>query len=108
MLAQLLGHQVVLGNFDLFFAGVARDLNELHSVAQGRLNSAQVIGCCNKKNLRKVVAHLEKMVVKTVVLFGVKNLEQCARRISLRTHTQLVDFVKNQHRVGGPRLLDLL
>ena len=108
MLAQLLGHQVVLGNFDLFFSGIARDLNEFHSVAQGGLNSAQVIGGCDKKNLRQVVAHLEKMVVKTVVLFGVKNLEQRARRISLRTHTQLVDLVKNQDRVGDPCLLNLL
>ena len=108
MLAQLLGHQVVLGNFDLFFAGVARDLNEFHSVAQGGLNSAKVIGRCYKENLRKVVAHLEKMVVKTVVLFGVKNLEQRARRVALRSHAQFVDLVKNQHRVGDPCLLDLL
>ena len=72
------------------------------------LDSAQVVCRSDKQNLGQVVAHLEKVVVKRVVLLGIQDFKKRTRGVTLNAHAELVDFIEHQHWVGRARLFDLL
>ena len=59
---QLLGHQVLLGDFNLFFGNIAGQFHDLHPVAQGRGNGIQDIGGGDEHDGRQVKVHLQIVV----------------------------------------------
>ena len=75
VLLDLFRDQVVLRDVDLFFEGVARQLDDLHTVAQGRRDGVELVGRGDEHDLREIVGHVEIVVGEGVVLFRVQHLE---------------------------------
>ena len=73
MLFQLLGNEVFLGNLNLFFLQVARYINDFHTVEQGRVDVAQIVGRGDEEYLRQVESGLQIVVVEGVILLRVKH-----------------------------------
>ena len=104
----LFGQQVVQGDLDLVFEDVARDVDHLHAVAQRRIDIADVVGRGDEEHLREVVLRIEVVVVERGVLFGIEYFEQCARRIAVVRHADLVHLVEDDDRVRRSAPLDRL
>ena len=75
VLLHLLGDEVTFGNFVFLFTQVAAQVDDFHTVAQGRMNGREVVGRGDEENLREVVVQLDEVVVEGVVLLGVKDFE---------------------------------
>ena len=106
VLLLLLGQEVTFADLDLLFKDIARKLDHLHTVEQGCCNGRKAVGGGDEEHLRKVVIHIEEVVVEGLVLFRVKHLEQGARRIALEVGRDLVNLIQHEHRIVGLRLLD--
>ena len=76
MCLALLCNKVLLGNLNLILKDISRDVYQLHTVTQGRVNCANVVCCRDKEHLRKVVLNIEIVVVECCVLLWVKHLKQ--------------------------------
>ena len=106
MALPLLWHQVPFGNLKLFLPGIARQLNDLHAVQQGRRDSAAVIGRRNKEYMGQIKRHLDKMVPECAVLFRVQYLQQRRGGISPVIVAQLIYLIQQQYRIGAAGLFD--
>ncbi len=101
----LLGQQMVFGNLEFFFAGVAGQLNDLHTVAERAGNGAQCVGSYDKEYIRKVERHLDIVVSERMVLLRIKHFEQCRGRIPPVVVAQFVHLIEQHQRVGTARQL---
>ena len=99
---------MALGDLHLFLHRVAGNLDDLHPVAQCGLDGGEAVGGGEEHDLREVVVELEVVVVKRAVLFGVQHLEHGRGGVAVQVPAQLVDFVEDEERVGGARLLQVL
>ena len=108
VLVELPGDQVALRDAELFFLGIAGNLNNLHAVAQGGQNGVDQVGGRDKHHFRQVERNAQVMIGKGVVLFWVEHLKQGGRRIAPEVHPHFVDFVQHEHRIAGAGLLHAL
>ena len=104
MLFQLLGHEVLFCNLQLFLVRIRAQLDNLHTVAQGRGNGVQRIGRCDKQHVRQIKRQFDKVIAERSVLLGVKDLKQRRTRIPLVVTAQLVDFVNQNQAVAAASL----
>ena len=102
----LLGQQVVEADPHLLFENVARNVNHLHTVAQRRIDVADVVGRGDEKHFRKVVLRIEVVVVECRILFRIEHFEQCARRVAVIAYGHLVHLVEDDDRIGRPAAFD--
>src|SRR5579862_5057323 len=72
MLPELFWHQELLGDVDLLFLDVARQLDDFHAIPQRRHDRVEDIGGGDEQHLRQVVLHLQVMVGKGGVLLGIE------------------------------------
>ena len=100
-----LGGQEALGDLDLLFLGVARQLQHFHAVAQRLRDGVQHVGRADEHHAREVVLDVQVVVQERVVLFRVQHLEQRRRRVAAEVHRHLVDLVEQEHGVLRSRLL---
>ena len=104
VLAKLLRNEELPGDHDLFFFRVAGQLQDLHPVFQGRRYGVEDIRRGNKHHLGQVKRHFQVVVAEGPVLFGVEDLQECARRIAPEVHADLVDFIEHEDGVVRPCL----
>ena len=105
----LLGDQEPARDLDLLLLGVARQLDDLHPVAQGGRDGVEQVGGGDEQHLAQVERDLEVVVLEAEVLLRVEHLEQRGRRVAPEVHADLVDLVEHEHRVvraGGLDALD--
>src|SRR5215469_254963 len=97
----LLGDQVLACDVDLLLTGVARELDDLHAVAQGLRDGIHPVGRGDEGDLRKIEGHVEIVVAERGVLLGIENLHQRGGRITTEIAAEFVDFVKHHDGVVG-------
>src|SRR4029450_2891506 len=102
VLLQLLGGEVFLGDAELLFLRVARELDYVHPVEERGWDRLQLIRGADEEHLREVERKVEVVVAEGRLLLGVEHLEHRARRVAAPVCTHLVDLVDQEDRV--PRL----
>ena len=109
MVGDLLRHEVAARDPHLLLLGVARDLDDLHSVTQRRRDRVQDVRGRDEQDLGEIECHVDVVVPECHVLFGVEHLEQRGGRIAAEVHAELVHLVQHEHRVlrfGPAQALD--
>ena len=104
MLFHLLRQQVALCDFPFFVLEVTRHLDHFHAVKQRPRDGIRAVRSRNEHDLGKVVRHFKEVVAKRVVLRAVKHLQHCGSRVTPHVACELIDLVKQQHRVHGTGL----
>ena len=106
VVCQFLRYEVMPCDLHLLLRDISAELNYLHSVEQRSWYGVQVVCRGNEHNVREVIVEVEVVVVEGIVLLRVEHLEQCRRRVSVDGCLRyLVDFVEDEHRIAGARLL---
>src|SRR4051794_14353770 len=100
----LAGHEVALGDLELLLLGVARELDDLHAVAQRPGDRVERVRRRDEHDVRQVEGHVEVVVAERRVLLGVEDLEHRARRIAAPVAAHLVDLVDHEQRVVRARV----
>lgn len=102
-----LGDEVPLGDLRLLVLGVACERNDLHPVQK---RARHVVGVRRRQehHVREVVFHLEVVIDEGRVLLGIEHFEHGRSRITTEILTHLVDFIEQNERVRGLRLLQCL
>ena len=108
VLLELLGQEVLARDRELLAARVARDLEDLHAVAQRRGDRVGDVGRRDEHHVREVVRDLEVVVGEGVVLLGVEHLEQRRARVAAEVVPDLVDLIHHEDGVDRVRLLHAL
>ena len=62
VLLHALGEEVPFGDFELFLLCVARQLDDLHAVPEGRGNGIQCVGRAQEEHLREIEGHAQVMI----------------------------------------------
>ena len=96
---QLLRDEVLLGDAELLFLGVAGELDHVHPVEQRRRDRVELVRGADEEHLREVERKVEVVVAEGRVLLGVEHLEHRARRVAAEVGAHLVDLVDQEHRV---------
>ena len=98
---QLLGQQVALGNVELLGAGVAGQLDNVHTVIERAGNRGGIVGRRDEQHLAQIERNIQIIVFERAVLLGVQHFQQGAGRVALVVACQFVDFVQQNDRVRG-------
>ncbi len=98
---QLPGNEEVEGNLQLLLLGVAGKLQNLHAVLEGRGNGVQEIRRGDEHNLGEVIAHIQVMVRKRIILLRVQHLEEGRGRVAPEVGADLVHFIQYKDGVVG-------
>ena len=96
---QLLRDEVALGDAELLFLGVARELDHVHPVEERRRNRVELVRGADEEHLREVERKVEIVVAEGRVLLGIEHLEHRARGVAAEVGAHLVDLVDQEHRV---------
>ena len=105
---QLLRNQVPLGDFPFFLHEVTRHFDDFHPVAQRTCNRAEVIGCGDEHHFRQIIVDIQKIIVKTAVLFRVEHFQQGRLRIPPEIVTHFIDLIQNENRIRSSCFFDTL
>src|SRR5438093_1974635 len=105
ILSQLAGNEVPLGDLELLALGVAGEVDGLQPIEQRSGDALQEVRGRNEQDLGEVERDPQVVISERVVLRRVQHLQQRRGRISLEGNAQLVDFVEEEDRVLGARLL---
>ena len=100
--------QVAFGDLELFFLGVAGQLDHLHAIAQRAGHGVEHVGGGDEQHLRQVEGRAQVIVAESRVLLGVEHLEQRRRRVALDAAAELVDLVEHDQRIARTGLADRL
>ena len=102
-----LAHQMALGDFNLLIFRIAGDANDLHAVKQGLRHAKRIRGG-HEHHIRKIIIHFQIVIREGAVLFRVQHFKQRRGRVTAPIRAQLVNFIKQEKRVGGLGLLHAL
>src|SRR5262245_29445854 len=105
---ELAAHQVALGDLELLARGVARELDDLHAIAQRAGNGVQHVGRGDEDHAAEIERHVEVVVAEGRVLLGIEHLLHGRRRIAVDARAHLVDLVQHRHAIACARLGDRL
>ena len=108
VLGQLAGDEEPLGDAELFLLRVAGDLDDLHTVPQGREDRVDEVGRGDEHDVREVERDTQVVVAEGVVLFRVQDLQERGRGIATKVRADLVHLVHHEDRIVGAGLLDAL
>ena len=109
VLPQHLRHQVRPRDVELLLARVARERDDLHSVAERPGDVVEDVSRRDEEHLRQVEREVEVVVDELRVLLGVEHLEHRGGRVPAgRIAPHLVDLVDHQHGVARRRALHAL
>ena len=95
----LFRHQIALGDLDLLFFCITREVDDFHAVHEGTGNIAEDVGRRDPEDFRQVEGQFQEMVTESIVLFRVEDFQQCRRRVAAHVGRHLVDFVEEEDRV---------
>src|SRR5206468_1372610 len=84
----------------LLFLGVARNLDDIHAVAQRARYGEAIVAGADKEDIGEIVWRLEVMIGERVVLLRIEHLEQRRRRVTAVVGRHLIDLVQQEDRVS--------
>src|SRR5829696_1097090 len=96
--------EVALGDLELLLLRVARELDDLHAIAERARDRVQRVRRRDEHHAREVVRDVEVVVAERRVLLGVEHLEHRAGGIAAVVGAHLVDLVDHEQRVGRARV----
>jgi hypothetical protein len=99
-------HEVAPRDLELLLGGVARQLDDLHAVAQRPRDRVELVRGADEEDVREVERQVHVVVAEGRVLLGVEHLEHRARRVALEARAHLVDLVDHQDRVVRAAVAD--
>ena len=105
----LLRDQMLDGDLQFLFLGVAGQLQHLHAVSERRRDGIHHVCGREEQHFRKIERHVQVVVAEGVVLLGIQDFEERRRGISAEVGAQLVDLVQDEYgilRFGPPKPLD--
>ena len=106
---QLLRNEMAFCNLVFLLAQITVQVYDFHTVAQGRMYGLKVIRRGDEHHFREVKIQLDEVIVEGVILFWVKDFEQCSLRVAVDVvAAHLVDFVEDEDRVRRLSLLQIL
>ena len=97
---------MLFSDIELFDAGIGRQFDDVHTVAQGRGDRVGVVGGGDEHHVGKIERQIDIVVDKSVVLLTVEHLEQCRGGIALVIGAELIDLVEDQQRIAGAAFTD--
>src|SRR5262245_13904281 len=101
-------HEIIARDLHLFLFRIAGQFENFHAVAQGGWNRIQNVGSRDEEHSREIESHIEVVVTKRHILFGVEYFQQCGCRISAKVSAQLVDLIKHEDRIARSRATNAL
>ena len=104
MLLELLGEQMVLGDHQLLFIRIRAEFNDLHPVQQRSRHRIQGVGRGDEHHIRQIKGNFDIMIPVGTVLLSVQNFQKCRTGVTTVVRTHFVDFVQENHRIGGASL----
>ena len=69
------GHQVTFRDFHFLLHRITAQINDLETIAKGGLDILEIIGRGNKEYLTQVILHLQVIIIKRIVLFGIEHFQ---------------------------------
>ncbi len=99
MREQLLAHQKARRNANLFFVAIAGQLDDLHPIAQRRLDRVDGVGGGDEHDLAQVERNIQIVIAKIAILLRIEHFQQRRRRIAAPVCANFVDLVEHKHRV---------
>ncbi len=93
MLLQLLFHQMLHSDVQLFLQGIAAQLNNIHTVIKRAWNPGGIVGGGDKEHLAQVKGQVYVVIRKLPVLLWVQHLQQSRSGVPLEVCAQLVNLV---------------
>ncbi len=106
--AQLLGTEELARDGELLGPRVARALDDLHAVHQGRGDHLRIVGGAEEGDLGEVVRDVEVVVLEGRVLLRVEHFEERGGGIAEEVDAHLVDLVEHEDGVLHGRALHRL
>ena len=97
---------MLFSDIELFNAGIGRQFDDVHTVAQRRGDRVGVVGGGDEHHVGKIERQVDIVVDKSVVLLAVEHLEQCRGGIALVVGAELIDLVEDQQRIAGAAFAD--
>ena len=73
---ELAGDEVALRDLEFLVLDIARQVDDLHAVAQWPRNAVEHIRCSDEHDPRQVERHAEIVVAESRVLLGIEHFEQ--------------------------------
>ena len=95
----------MLGYLELLRVDVARQLDYLHAIDEGRRDRVQSVGRADEEDVGQVEGQVEVVVAEAEVLLRIEGLQQRARGIALVRDAHLVDLVDHEYRDRGSWLI---
>ena len=92
------------GNLELFFGRIAAHFHDFHSVVKRRRNGFGAVSRGDEYYVRQIERDFQIVISEGIVLFRIQHLQKRACGIAPVVRSQLVDFVKQEHRVHAARL----
>ena len=99
MREQLLAHQKPRGNADFFVIAVAGQLDDLHPIAQRRLDRVDGVAGGDEHDLAQVQRNVQIVIAKIAILLWIEHFQQRRRRITAPVRADLVDLVEHEDRI---------
>ena len=87
----------------LLVLGVARQVDDLHAVAQRLRNGIEHVRSADKEHLGQIERNIQVVVPERVVLLRIQRFQQRRRRVAAEVASQLVDLVQHKDRIVGLR-----
>ena len=97
VLARLARDEVLPRDVQLLLVAVAREVDDLHAVAQGGGNRPQLVRRRDEEDFREVERQVEVVVNEGVVLLRVEYLKERGGRVAAVVHAELVYLVEHHH-----------
>ena len=104
----LLLDQVVGGDLQLLFFGVAGDFEHFHPIPQCSRHRIEDVGGRDEQHLGQIERDVEVVIAERVVLLGIEDFEEGRRWIAAKIRSELVDLVEDEDRIlrlGSPQPL---
>ena len=96
--------EVIPGDGELLFLGIAVEPDDLHPIEQRRRDGVRHVRGRDEQDFGQIQVHLEVVVAERMVLRRIEHLEQRRRWIAAPVAADLVDLVQHDHRVACPSL----
>src|SRR5262249_22457240 len=100
--------EIPLRDLELLVLGVAREIDDLHAVAQWSRNVVDDIRGADEHDSRQIDWHAEIIVAESRVLLQVQHREERRGGVALDATAELVDLVEHHDAVAAPGAADAL
>ena len=100
--------QIAAGDLKLLVSGVARQADDLHTIAQRPRDGGRACSRSHESDAAEIERNCQIVVPEGVVLLGIEHLQQRRAGISVDAGAELVDLVQHHDAIARAGLADRL